>query len=548
MTGDLESKWQRALSFHKAGEPAKAEPLYVEVLAANPHIAQGWNLLGVARTQMGRAADGLAAFERALALKPDLVEALTGRARLLWSLGRFADAVIAYDQALELSPRDAESWNYRGGALSLLGRTEEAMQSFRQAVALRPDYWEAWNNRGVLAQQLKQHVESLESFEQVLALNPDLAEALSNRAVTLADMGRFEEALTDIEKATAKKPQAAENHYNRAGMLAELGRFGDAFQAYDRAIALNPDYAQAHHNRSLLNLLLGRFEEGFRQYEWRKRVKPPERAFAEPSWSGKEDISGKTLLLTWEQGLGDTIQFSRLASQAAARGADVFLSVQGPLLRLLAGLNEKVQVIGPNAFPAQFDYQAPLMSLPLALGVNAKTIQGGAYLKADPELVEEWSARLGPRIKPRIGLAWSGGSEHRDDHNRSIALESLLPLLTGNWEWFSLQKEVRPGDQAALERSGLVSFGDKLRDFADTAALIQHMDLVISVDTSVAHLAGALGKKVWVLLPFKPDWRWQLNREDSPWYASARLFRQKTRGGWGAVIEKLKRELAAPAG
>jgi tetratricopeptide (TPR) repeat protein len=541
---DLESKWQRALAFHKAGQPDKAEPLYQEVLAVSPGLVQAWNLLGVARAQMGRAADGLAAFDRALALKPDLTEALTGRAKLLWSLGRFEEAVAAYDQALAASPWDAEAWNYRGGALSFLGRGEEAMQSFTQAVAIRPDYWEAWNNRGVLAQQLKRHAESLKSFEQVLSLNPGLSEALSNRAVTLSEMGRFEEALADIEKALETKPDAAEHHYNRAGMLADLGRFEDALTAYDRANALKPDYAEAQYNQSLLLLLMGRFAPGWRQYEWRKRrgMKMTTRDHPEPHWLG-EDISGKTLLVYWEQGLGDTIQFSRLASQAASRGAKVFLSVQAPLLRLLASMDTNVQVIGPSATPAEFDYQSSLMSLPLALGIGAETISGPPYLKTDEELEAEWTQRLGPKTKPRIGLAWSGGVEHRDDHNRSIALGMLLPLIDGKAEWFSLQKEVRADDQAALERSGLVSFADKLRDFADTAALIEQMDLVISVDTSVAHLAGALGKKTWILLPWKPDWRWRLGREDSPWYQSVRLFRQDRRGNWASVVKKVKGEL-----
>jgi tetratricopeptide (TPR) repeat protein len=513
MTGDWESKWQRALSFHKAGNPGAAEPLYREVLAARPNLAQGWNLLGMARAQTGRAAEGLDAFERALSLKPDLTEALSGRARLLRVLGRFAEAVTAYDQALAASPWDAEAWNQRGEALSFLGRGEEAMESFRGAVTIRPDYWEAWKNC----------------------------------AVTLAAMGRFEEALADIDQAIAKKPDDAENYHNRAGMLAGLGRFEESLQAYGQAIALKPDYAEAHYQQSLIHLLMGDFEPGWRAYEWRKRrgVKMTEHAHAEPHWQGDEEMSGKTLLLTWEQGLGDTIQFSRLVRLAAAMGAKVFLSVQGPLLRLLADMDEKVQVIGPSATPAQFDYQSSLMSLPLALGLGAETIPGAPYLKADPELVREWGERLGPKTKARIGLCWSGGIAHPDDHNRSIALENLLPLLTDKAEWFSLQKEVRASDQAVLERSGLVSFGDTLRDFADTAALIEHMDLVISVDTAVAHLAGALGKPVWILLPWKPDWRWQLDREDSPWYRTARLFRQEKRGDWDPVIRKLERELAA---
>ncbi|HWC62045.1 MAG TPA: tetratricopeptide repeat protein [Rhizomicrobium sp.] len=545
-TGDLERKWQRALSFHKGGNLAAAEPLYREVLAARPDLAQGWNLLGMACAQLGRAAEGLDAFERALALKPDLAEALTGRAKLLLSLGRIEEAVTAHDRALEASPWDAEAWNRRGGALSALGRDDEAMQSFRQAVAIRPDCWEAWNNRGILAQHRKLHAEALESFEQVLALNPGMTEALRSRAIALSGLGCFTEALAGMDKAIEKKPDDAENHRHRAGILAELGRFEEALQAYDRALALKPDDAEAHYRQGLLYLLMGRFALGWRQYEWRKRrgTKPARRVHAEPHWLGEEDISGKTLLLSCEQKLGDTIQFSRLAPMAAARGAQVFLSVQAPLLRLLAGLDERVRVIGPHAAPARFDYQASLMSLPLAFGLDAEIIPGAPYLKADPELLQEWSARLGARTRPRIGLAWSDatGDRDEDDPDRSIPLAHFLPLLGQEAEWFSLQKDDPAGGE---EWSGLVSFGDKLRDFADTAALIEQMDLVISADNDVGHLAGALGKPLWLLLPFKPDWRWQLNREDSPWYGSARLFRQEKRDDWEPVFEKLKRELAA---
>ncbi len=292
---------------------------------------------------------------------------------------------------------------------------------------------------------------------------------------------------------------------------------------------------------------MGRFGQGWRQYEWRKKCKEPiaARSYPQPLWLGEESISGKTLFIYWEQGLGDTIQFCRYAKLLEARGATVIMSVQQPLVELLKKISPTIQIINQNEKPTEFDYHCPLLSLPLAFLTMLETIPTELkYLKADDELRGAWSARLPPKTKLRIGTVWSGRITHKNDHNRSMELETLLPIFNMDADWICLQKEVRDKDLAVLRQDSRIAyFGDDLKDFSDTAALVDLMDLVITVDTSVAHLAGAMGKPVWILLPYNPDWRWLLERDDSPWYPTATLFRQPQIRNWARVIDQVKNEL-----
>jgi hypothetical protein len=298
-------------------------------------------------------------------------------------------------------------------------------------------------------------------------------------------------------------------------------------------------------NQSLCLLQTGRFEQGWRQHEWRKRLDNAFRSYPQPVWLGEENIAGKTLFIYSEQGLGDTIQFCRYVKLMEARGAIVIMSVQQPVRRLLKQISPTIQIIDPNEMPTDFDYHCPLLSLPRAFVTTFETIPAEPrYLKADDELRAAWSARLPPKTNLRIGTVWSGSTGHKNDHNRSMKLETLLPIFSLDADWICLQKEVRDKDLALLRQdSRIAHFGDELKDFSDTAALVDLVDLVITVDTSVAHLAGAMGKPVWILLPFNPDWRWLLERNDSPWYPTARLFRQPQIGNWVEVVNQVKNEL-----
>jgi tetratricopeptide (TPR) repeat protein len=506
---------------------------------AEVHINRAYALLDVKRPE-----DALASCDRAIALKPDSAEAYTNRGLALLDLKRPEDALASCDRAIALKPDHAIAHNYRGMALLDLKRPEIALASYDRAIALKPDYAMALNYRGVALQKLKRPEVALASYDKAIALKPDFAVAYANRGITLRTLNRLDDALASYDKAIALSPNLATAYSNRGNALLDLMRPEEAIASFDTAIALKPDFAEAYWSQSLCLLLLGRFKQGWRQYEWRKKCDEPfaARSYSQPLWLGDQDIAGKTLFLWWEQGLGDTIQFCRYAMLAEARGAKIVLSVQQPLRGLLSAISPTIPVIGPDDVPEQFDYHCPLLSLPLAFGTTLATIPAQRqYLKADEDLRVALAARLLPKTRPRIGLVWSGLQGQKNDHNRSIALQRLLPILSFDADWTCLQKEIREKDLAVLRQSGrIVFFGDDLRDFSDTAALIDLMDLVITVDTSVAHLAGAMGKPVWLLLSYRHDWRWLRDRNDSPWYPSARLFRQDDTRDWDKVIERVR--------
>jgi len=326
-----------------------------------------------------------------------------------------------------------------------------------------------------------------------------------------------------------------------------------ALGSYDKAIALKPNYADAHWNQSLCLLQMGQFERGWRQYEWRKKRAEPHssvRSYPQPLWLGDEDIAGKILFVYWEQGLGDPIQFYRYAKLAETCGAKIVLSVQRPLVELLKQNSPTIQIINENEVPTDFDYHCPLLSLPLALRTTLETIPAQHhYIKANDGLRSAWSTRLPLKTKPIIGVVWSGTASNRILRDRSIVLKKFLAICSMDAHWIGLQKEIGEEDLAALRKDGRIAFfGDDLKDFCDTAALLDLMDMVITIDTSVAHLAGAMGKPVWILLPYNADWRWLLDRNDTPWYPCARLFRQQEIANWTGVIDQVKSELRSVIG
>jgi tetratricopeptide (TPR) repeat protein len=568
---------QQALALHQQGHLIAAEQGYREVLQAEPNHFDAMHLLGVLAMQTGQAENGvelitravalnpnswgaynnlgngqrdlgrldaaLASFDRSIALQPDFPDAHNNRGIVLRELIRMDDAVASFDRAIALKPDFAEAHNNRGTALQMLQRADEASASFGAAIALKPDYAEAYNNRGNLAKDAGDLEEAVADFDKALSLRPDYAAAFYNRGIALQELRRFDEALTSFDRAIALKPDAADAYNNRGLVLQELQRIDDAIASFRKAGALRLNYAEAHLNQSLCLLKAGRFEEGWRLYEWRKKVEQPfgDRSFAKPLWLGKEDISNRTLLLHWEQGFGDTIQFCRFAGLLKARGANVVMSVQQPLYRLLRHMDSGIEIINDNEVPASFDYHCPLMSLPLALGTTLATIpEAKPYLFSDKALRDSWRARLPSKTKPRVGIVWSGGSKHKNDRNRSVDLPLLSSLFSADAHWIALQQELKDGEAALLRQERVEFYGEALTDFSQTAALIDNLDLVVTVDTSVAHLAGAMGKPVWILLPYNADWRWFLGRNDSPWYPEARLFRQDATRSWATVIPQVR--------
>jgi tetratricopeptide (TPR) repeat protein len=573
----------RAVSDYKAGKLAEAEQQCEQIVAANPDFYDALYVLAVVQLHLGKADAALAKFDRVLTLKPGHAMAHYNRGSALQDLKRYEEAVASYDRAIDLRPDYVAAYSNRGIALQKLKRFKEALASFDRALALRPDFSVVHYNRGNTLQKLKRSEEALASFDRAINLRPDFARAHFSRANALQELNRYEEALASFDRAIDLRPTFAMAHSDRGTNLHALKRYEEAVASYDRAIALYPGYAVAHYNRglslhelrrceeavasyehavdlqpnlaqahlnqSLSRLLIADFSRGWQEYEWRMDVKSPgnsKRSFVRPQWQGRENISGKTILIHSEQGFGDTIQFCRYIPLVAERGARVILEVPTPLLELMKTVTGVSQIVLRGDPLPEFDIQCPLLSLPLAFGTRLETIPSAVpYLSASSESVTNWDAQLGPKHRPRIGLAWAGEVTHPNDRNRSIPLSALLSFLDIDATFVSLQKDIRPNDAAVLQtRSDLHHFGDELKNFADTAALISDLDLVISIDSSVAHLAGALAKPVWVLLTFVPDWRWLLNRDDSPWYPTARLFRQDETHAWDNVIPRIHAALS----
>jgi Flp pilus assembly protein TadD len=458
-------------------------------------------------------------------------------------LGRPEEALAAYDRCISLRTGYAEAHFNRGNVLKELRRLKEALESYGQAITLNPRYVQAYNNRGTVFYELRQWTEALESYDRAVALKPDNAIAFNNRGNALKEIGRWEEALENYDRAIALKPEYVRAYNNRGVALHGLRRWEEARASYDQAISLDSNSPAPYWNKAQLENLLGNFEEGWRLFEWRwKEVQKAElRGFPQPLWLGAESLAGKTILIHAEQGLGDCIQFCRYVPLLELKGAQVVLEVPRPLRALIASLPGSRQLVERGETLPPVDFQCPMLSLPLALGTRVETIPRNVpYLFSDPQKELFWQARLGSRTRPRIGLVWSGRAEHSNDQHRSLSLKAFSSLLELPYEFHSLQKEYREKDQAWLSASTqLKDHAADLKDFSDTAALISQMDLVLSVDTSVAHLTGALGRPLWLLLPYLPDYRWFLDREDSPWYPTAVLFRQPAAGDWESVILKV---------
>jgi tetratricopeptide (TPR) repeat protein len=417
------------------------------------------------------------------------------------------------DQYLELNIPNPAAWNNRGGALQSLGRYEEALRSYDQAIAQNPRFTEAHNNRGIILQKKNCLDQALESYLKAIDLNPHFSEAHFNLGVIYRKMLHLEKSL---------------NHLNIA-------------------ISLKPGYADALWAKSLLMLLIGKFDEGWKLYEWgwKNKERGEPRLFLEPLWLGNQSLTGKTILIHGEQGLGDAIQFCRYMKQLSNLGANIILEIDSALISIIKTLPNISQVISRGSLIPKIDYHCPMLSLPLAFETTIDTIpKDTPYLTVDFSKAEFWKKKLGPKKKMRVGLSWFGNSKQKDDAQRSLDLSALIPLLDLPVEFHSLHKEYRMKDLTLLNATPqIINHHSDLHDFSDTAALINEMDLVISVDTALAHLSGGLNKCTVLLLQWSADWRWMLDGSNTDWYPSMSLYRQSIKGNWGGVIERLKQDL-----
>jgi tetratricopeptide (TPR) repeat protein len=437
-----------------------------------------------------------------------------------------------------------------GYQLQLSGQVAEAERLYHAALRGDPRCHTALHQLALIARERGQHAEALALMTAAIAADRSSPEALSNHGLILHDLGRHADAVESFNRALILKRDHVPALYNRGLAHVALNRPKEALASFSRAIALEPGHAEAQFNAAMMHLLLGDFRAGWKQYEWRWR-RPEgaavQRSFAQPLWLGDQPLADKTILLHAEQGLGDAVQFVRYAPLVAARGARVLVEVPAALKPLIEGFAGVSAVIARGEPLPAFDLHCPLLSLPLAFATELASVPCAVpYLHAGDDRIAAWAPRLPPRRGLRVGLAWSGNPALKNDRNRSIALARLAPLWDlPDVQVIGLQREPRPDDADGLRTAPqLVNLGDDFNDFADTAAVIALLDVVVAVDTAVAHLAGALGRPVFVLLPYAPDFRWLVARTDSPWYPSARLLRQPAIGDWESVVAVLCRELA----
>jgi tetratricopeptide (TPR) repeat protein len=556
-------------------------------LELKPDRLDALNNRGSALAACGRLEEALVCWERAIAIDPGHIEAMQNRARILMGLERYEESLAAFDRIIEEEPHRVDALSNRGLVLAKLARHEESLRSYDMALAINPDsadvlvnranslvavkkfddalaafhraltldpkHFVAHLGRGGALVQLKRYSEALDSYEKAVAIAPDESQCYNNRALALAALGRYDEAFASYDKALELAPNFVEAYVNRGNAFGSLGHTERGLADYLRALEIKPDRVEAIWNMSLAQLTLGNFREGWKNYEvrWRKEETVPyRRNFTQPLWLGKEEVAGRTILLHAEQGLGDTFQFLRYAPLLAHRGAKVILEVQPSQKTLLADVDGLSGIYSRGEDLPDFDLHCPIMSLPLAFGTELATIPAEIpYIRVPADRLPKWRARLGESRALRVGVAWAGSATHTNNRNRSITLSRFAALFAASKvEFVTLQKELGPGDAATLRRHpNVIPLGEELSDFADTAAVISLLDLVVSVDTSVVHLTGAIGRPFWLLVPFAPDFRWLLKREDSPWYPTARLFRQPGINDWESVFERARRELERKA-
>ncbi|MBX9902599.1 MAG: tetratricopeptide repeat protein [Burkholderiaceae bacterium] len=528
----------------------EAETSYQAALKIDPESTETLNNLGSLYEALHRESDALACYDQALKVNPVLTEVLNNKANILLRKSQYLDALFYYEKILAIDSTYENALSNKAFTLQLLHRYDESLVCYEKVLNIHPSNAVVLNNTALVLHELLRNTEALAFCDRALAIEPRYADALNNRGIILHELNRSNEALDALNAAIELSPSQADTLFNRANILQSLSRHKEAIQDFEIAVRIQPEFAKAQFNQSLSQLAIGNFQDGLRQYEWRWMCSPGielKRNFSQPLWLGKMLLDKKTILIYAEQGLGDTIQFSRYAEQLCAMGAKVLLEVQAPLKSLMRHLNGVHEIFETGEQLPNFDVQCPLLSLPLAFSTAIDSIPTkSSYLKCDDKAIKIWTSRLANihTSHPRIGVVWSGNVHHKNDKNRSIMFADFCQIFNSRYQFFSLQKELKSSDvELVLAQKNLHHFGDELSDFEQTAALIAQLDLVISVDTSVAHLAAAMGKPVWLLLPLNADWRWLENRSDSPWYSSMTLFRQSLSRDWQGVLSIIAQRL-----
>ena len=554
---DINQALHEAVTLQRQGKLRDAEKIFTRVLKVAPDHFETLNLLGTVKAQLGRMGEAHRLFSAAVKVNPRAAGGWANLGQALHALKRNDEALECLDRARALDANNLAILNQHANVLLSLGRAEAALAEFQELLARVPQHAEARLNCGIAHAALGHHEQAVSEFDAALAAMPGHPGAHYNRGQALHELGRFAAAIEAHDRALASAPQHAGAWLHRGRALAALNRLDEAMTSYGKARAAGKDHPDIQFSEALALLTLGDYRNGFEKYEarWRRTGMPPPQSRKGPLWLGDYSLARKTVLLHAEQGLGDTIQFARYVPLLAGTGAKIVLEVQSELTALMARLDGGATVIARGEAPPPFDVHCPLGSLPLALRTEPDTVPAQIpYLSADDASLAKWSARIRELGRPRIAIAWSGNPNHYNDHNRSLAFARLAPLFANpstasaygkGARFISIQREVRAEDAPGLAaETSVTHVGADLQNFTDTAAMIALSDLVISADTAVAHLAGAMGRPLWVLIPFAPDWRWTLSGEASPWYPTARLFRQTTPGDWDGVIARVAAELS----
>lgn len=539
----------RAMLLQQMGRLDEAAQQLLSAVQLQPEAADLRVNLGIVLAAQGNLESAISHLQKAVALRPDFAEAHYNLANALKLFGDLTHAIDSYQKTLALRPEFAAAWNNLGNLLTVLDRLQEAESSLREAIRLRPDHPEAHNNLGLTLKAQLRVNEAIDEFERAVKLRPTYAEAWNNLATLLHGQGDYSAALAAVHRAIALKPNFAEAHANLANTLKDQGNLDAAIATSERAIELKPGDPHIEWNLALSLLLKGDYERGWPAYESRRKTSDSSELvyqFSQPRWEGAP-LNGQTLLVRFEQGFGDMIQFVRFMPRIAERGGRAIAFGPSILRRLLDGQCGIGRYVCFDEPLPPFDCYTLLLSLPGLFHISpAQASTPSPYLNVDSELVELWKSRMGSTGHAlRVGMVWAGNPNYRNDRNRSLSFRAIAEHLPqAGLQYFSLQKDADPATFAAAGPNlPIVDLTAQIQDFADTAALILNLDLVIACDTAVAHLAGALGKPVWILLPYAPDWRWMLKRRDSLWYPTARLFRQAAPGDWSMPLQEMAAEL-----
>jgi tetratricopeptide (TPR) repeat protein len=550
---------ERGFLLQQKGQISEAKLIYKKALKLDPYNFNAYQLLGLIMLEGGEFELAIDLLRKAISINPTVTNPQINLANAYFSNKNFEDAIAHYLSAIQINPKLSQPYYGLGLCYDHIKQWDSAIKNYIHAIQIDPNFLDAYLNLGGCLEKKNLFETAIEAYDQAIKIDPTYAMAYNNRGNALKKLSSLKEAMESFKNAILFDPNFALAHSNLGVLYRDLGLLDKSLECFDLALKINPQFNSAKYNKSLALLHSGDFKNGFREYEWRwesNTLRGSQRTYKNPLWLGEEPLEGKTIFIHGEQGLGDIIQFCRYIDLIASIGAKIILEVPDSLINLMSGLPGVVQIISTDGELPYFDYHCPMLSLPLAFKTELSTIPLKIpYLKTSEEKKRKWGKRLGENKKFRVGLVWSGGIRpdqtevFEENIRRNIPLIKLAQLRHEGIQFYSIQKgafaelELQELQTQGWSGPEILNFSDELIDFSDTAALIENLDLIVSVDTAVAHLAGALGKSIWLLNRYDSDWRWLLDRDDSPWYPSLKLYRQKEYGDWDNVVENVRTQL-----